>query len=123
MSDRNVTPQLQIRVQRVEAGPIIFLTGELDLDTVGALASALDDLDGRLLVDLDGVSFLDSSGIRTLVSARKRLLGSGGDLRLRAPRAHVRRVLEITGLDGILVGVQPESPETRDRRFPPRNPE
>ena len=123
MSDRNVTPQLQIRVQRVEAGPIIFLTGELDLNTVGALASALDDLDGRILVDLDGVSFLDSSGIRTLVSARKRLLSSGGDLRLRAPQAHVRRVLEITGLDGILVGVQPESPDTTRSAIPAPKPE
>jgi anti-sigma B factor antagonist len=102
MPNQEITPQLQIRVEQVDPAPIMFLTGELDLSTIDELASAFDDQDGSLLVDLDGVSFMDSSGIRTIVSARKRLLKDGGELTLRAPRPHIRRVLEITGLDTII---------------------
>jgi anti-anti-sigma factor len=81
----------------------VFVAGELDLSSVGELASALDPVDGSLVIDLGGVSFMDSSGIRTLVVARKRLLNHGGSLLLRAPQPHVRLLLEITGLDAIIV--------------------
>jgi anti-anti-sigma factor len=102
MPEQDANELLRIRVQRIDGAPVVYLTGELDLSTIGELATALDQLEGSLVVDLEGVSFMDSSGIRTIVAARKRVLDDGGDLQLRAPQAHVRRVLEITGLDAVI---------------------
>jgi anti-sigma B factor antagonist len=103
MTDPDVRPQLQIRLQRIDATSVVFVAGELDISSVGELASALEPMDGPLIVDLGGVSFMDSSGIRTIVVARKRLQKDGRSLLLRAPQPHIRQLLEITGLDTIIV--------------------
>jgi anti-sigma B factor antagonist len=102
MRDQELVPQLSIDVQNDGGAPVVMLSGELDLGTIGALTDTLDRLDGSPIVDLEGLSFIDSSGIRTLVIARKRMLKNGGDLVLLSPQPQVRRVLEITGLDDLI---------------------
>jgi len=97
------TTALQIRVARVDEAPVVMLTGEVDLSTVGQLAAALEPLDGHVVVDLDGLSFLDCMGIGNLVAARNRLVADGGDLHLRSPQDRVRRVLELLGLDDWII--------------------
>ncbi len=49
------------------------------------------------MLDCRGLDFLDSSGIGVLVAVRKRL-GVDGSLTLEAPPAHVRKVLDLTGV-------------------------
>jgi anti-sigma B factor antagonist len=50
-----------------------------------------------IVIDCRGLEFLDSSGIGVLIAVRKRL-GDDGLLTLEAPPAHVRKVLELTGV-------------------------
>jgi anti-anti-sigma factor len=99
----HATPSLRIRVAPVVEAPVVTLAGEIDLSTVDRLASALEPLDGRVVVDLHGVSFLDCMGIGILVAVRNRLLVDGGDLHLRSPQAQVRRMLTILGLHDWIV--------------------
>ena len=49
------------------------------------------------MLDCRELAFLDSSGIGVLVAARNRL-GDEGEIVLDSPQAHVRKVLEITGV-------------------------
>jgi anti-sigma B factor antagonist len=51
----------------------------------------------RIVLDCRSLDFLDSSGIGVLVAVRKRL-GDDGALTLESPPAHVRKVLELTGV-------------------------
>jgi anti-sigma B factor antagonist len=51
----------------------------------------------RVVLDCRDLQFLDSSGIGVLVAVRKRL-GDTGSLMLESPPAHVRKVLELTGV-------------------------
>ncbi len=53
----------------------------------------------NLLVDMSGVEFLSSAGLRTLVSARKALQDSGGQIKLAQPSQRVIDTLDIAGLD------------------------
>jgi anti-anti-sigma factor len=48
------------------------------------------------------VEFIDSSGLGVLVGSLRRLREDGGDLVLRAASPAVTRILELTGLDGLL---------------------
>lgn len=81
--------------------------GELDLDTVPELESALEAAlagDGAAtLIDLGGCEFIDSTGIALLVSAWRQLEGeeSEGNARLVlcCLSDQVRRLLEITGVE------------------------
>jgi anti-sigma B factor antagonist len=96
-------PTLHIQVVERGATRLVVLTGEIDLPEREKLRDRLCALDGTVIVDLDGVTFLGSTGLGILAGARNRLRANGGDLFLRSPQAHIRRVLEITGLDVMLL--------------------
>lgn len=79
----------------------IVLVGELDLHTAPLLEAELTRApSGTVEVELSEVTFIDSSGLRVLVAERQKRGPDG--LVLRAPSAVVRRLLEVTGLDGHL---------------------
>ena len=69
--------------------------------TAPKLRNTLNELvDGgasRIVLDCRGLDFLDSSGIGVLIAVRRRL-GDDGAMTLEAPQAHVRKVLELTGV-------------------------
>ena len=50
------------------------------------------------MFDLSGLRFMDSAGISALIGAT----GKVRDVRLREPSQAVRRVIELTGLTGVL---------------------
>jgi anti-sigma B factor antagonist len=90
-----------LSVERMSAGILVRLTGELDLynaeDLRAALAQAIDERPERLVVDLSQVEFLDSTALGVLIEARSRL-GRGG-LVLASPQIETRRALQVSGLD------------------------
>ncbi len=95
-------------VQRVSSGIAVFeLSGHLVFDEgdrifrdqVRAFAAAGGR---RLIVDLSRVSYVDSGGIGSLVEMYLHLMRRGGHLKLLAPSACARRVLQITQLDSVL---------------------
>ena len=96
-------PNLELESHPAADGDTVIVRGEVDMATAPQLRDLLNELvDGgstRILLDCRGLEFLDSSGIGVLVAVRKRL-GEDGALTLEAPPAHVRKVLELTGVSG-----------------------
>ena len=83
--------------------PVLTLTGRFD----GAAAVIFDEQTGALetgavhwVIDFAGVSYLSSLGIRSLVALETRLKARDGGLVLAALAPLVRRVLEVSRLDG-----------------------
>ncbi len=63
------------------------------------LASVLkEDAASRVALDLGGVSGLDSSGLAALIGILRLVRERGGDVRVIAANAPVRRIFEITAL-------------------------
>ena len=89
-----------------DAGPVIGVSGEIDLASApylgDALTAAIDIGHGPVIVDLAEVTFMDSTGLGVMVSAHKRLARAGRQLRLRSPSAKVTRVVTVSGLDHLL---------------------
>jgi anti-sigma B factor antagonist len=90
----------------------VAVTGEIDMATSQALATALREAvrteDAKEVeVDLSGVTFMDSSGIRALVMSQGYATEHGVTLYATNPHPHVRRVLEITGLLTLLTEPAP----------------
>ena len=84
---------------------IVAAQGELDLHTAPRLAAALAphvDAGEWVIADLTAVTFMDSSGVAVFVNALARARETGAGLAIVAPEPRVRRVLAITGLDGML---------------------
>lgn len=85
---------------------VLALAGEIDLYTAPRLQSELAAaLSGsgpaRLVVDMSGVEFCDSTGMNVLLAAHRHARERGGDLELAAPRAAVRKILQVTGLESV----------------------
>ena len=84
---------------------VVAVSGELDLHTAPQLSAALAPLagaGGSVLIDLTAVTFMDSSGIAVVVHALASARASGAQLALVGPQPRVRKVLAITGVDGML---------------------
>jgi anti-sigma B factor antagonist len=85
---------------RADSAGVLWLTGEFDLAAVDEFQAAVDgvlDAQRELVLDLAELTFLDSTGIQAfLIVARK----VDGGVLLRKPTPFVRRVLELTGIEG-----------------------
>jgi len=103
----SIVSMLKASVAAGESGPVVLLSGEADLASARELSELLTaQLAGgvqRLMVDLSGLRFADSASVRALVLAGKTLRERGGALVLARPQRAVARVLELMGVDQLLV--------------------
>ncbi|MBK3636186.1 STAS domain-containing protein [Streptomyces asoensis] len=66
--------QLTLTHGRTSAGgSLLTVAGEIDMSNSTALADAIDDVRGPLVVDLTGVEYLDSAGLNVLFAHAERL--------------------------------------------------
>jgi anti-anti-sigma factor len=85
---------------------VVWLRGEHDLSTVGALsetmarAIALDDAD--LVVDLSEVQFMGAATVGVIIRARELLRLRSRSLVLRSPSRCARRILQLCGVTDLL---------------------
>ncbi|HEY3842794.1 MAG TPA: STAS domain-containing protein [Acidimicrobiales bacterium] len=85
---------------------LVMLEGELDLSTSPQLYEEFAALarDGikHVALNLAELKFMDSSGLSAIIAEHKRAEAMGGELIIFSPRAKVRRLFELTGLDEYL---------------------
>lgn len=79
-------------------GGVVTVRGDLDMETVGQLTQALDEVSGTVVLVLDGLSFVDSSGLQGILNAQRAAQERGDELVLRRPSDALIRVLEMTDL-------------------------
>jgi anti-anti-sigma factor len=100
-------PEFSCQTTVAHGQAVVAVRGELDLSTAAelsrSLAAVLDQRLQAVTIDLAGLEFIDSTGLTLLVRTSKRLREHEGVLRLASPTPAVRRVLELVGLDGLLV--------------------
>jgi anti-sigma B factor antagonist len=97
-----VSEEVVARLDRAGDVATVALTGEIDVLTVEqvrtALADAIADRPGSVVVDLSGLSFIDSTGLGALISGFQRARDSRIGFRLARPSRHVRQILVVSGL-------------------------
>jgi anti-sigma B factor antagonist len=95
---------LSIAREDAEDAVVLHAKGFLDLSTRLKLSNVLNDAvtanDGPVVVDLCEVTFLDSTGLGVLMNALRRLTRQQRELRIVCPPGNIRRIFELSGLDG-----------------------
>ncbi|MBC7375602.1 MAG: STAS domain-containing protein [Frankiales bacterium] len=90
----------------VARGHLLVLTGRLDVtaatDARLALADALEEGEGDLVLDLVALEAVDATGLGVLVGAHRLAGRSGRTLVLRDVPPSVCRLLQVTRLDRVL---------------------
>ncbi|MFD3325807.1 STAS domain-containing protein [Streptomyces sp. NPDC058701] len=78
---------------------VIVVSGDLDMDSAGPLAEALESAGrGLVILDLSEVRFADSTALNLLLRFRRLV-----DLQLVQPSEIVSRLLTLTGADALFV--------------------
>ena len=89
----------------------VRVSGELDSDSAPRLISMIHDIAKppvrAVELDCDGVTFLDSAGVRALIVSRNAASRVGIDLVVVRPSEPITRVIEMTGLVGLLTESRP----------------
>jgi anti-sigma B factor antagonist len=98
-----MTTPFRVETDSLQGLLALTVAGELDQGTApelrGALAEALGNGPGGVLVDLSDCGFIDSTGLSLLVEAKRRLSEDDRAFGVCCPDDDVRRLLELTGID------------------------
>jgi anti-sigma B factor antagonist len=99
-----------IEIAHEDGWVVVRLSGDIDLASAPTVRSRLNDVlafgPENVRIDLGEVGFMDSQGLNILAGIHKRAQELGGQIRLVGVPDHIRRLLELTGLDTLL-DVQP----------------
>lgn len=97
---------MDVAVTQEGAVCVVAVRGSIDGSTAGELArefaAHVTGEQARLVVDCAALDYTSSAGLRVLLAGTKDTRRLGGDLRLAAVQAGVRKVLDLAGFTGIL---------------------
>ena len=96
---------LEVLVHRIGELVVLELVGDFDVVGVEVVRDVVDAVlheDAHVAMDLAGVTFIDVRGLDEVLRARRLLAGARRDFALSAVSPSVRRLLELTGLEGEL---------------------
>ena len=100
--------KVEITSERIEAGVLLKLKGDVDMNTSSDVRRSLAEMHGQgpqrikaLLIDLSQVRYMDSSGIATLIECMQNCMKTGTRLRLCQLSPPVRDVFELARLASV----------------------
>ncbi|MGI8711142.1 MAG: STAS domain-containing protein [Acidimicrobiales bacterium] len=100
-----------IVAEQVADNLVIRLHGDFDPVSAEALRRCIrdqfDDATRNIVLDCSAATYVDSSGLRVLLEARDHAHAHGGVATVHRPSATVRRVIEASGLDAVLIVTDP----------------
>ena len=107
---------------------VAVLDGEIDHHCAQPMRTEIDEKITAyqpevLVLDFAGVTFMDSSGIGLIMGRHRSMESIGGEVIVRNPPQHIRRVMRLSGMERIArsqmdaPSAQPEEPaERRDEQ-------
>ena len=83
-------------------GPgVVVVSGRLDAAQSPAAQAFLDQVAGPVTLDCARLDYISSAGLGVLLKTQKRLMASGGKLRLAGVNPHLRDIFLYSGFDRI----------------------
>lgn len=100
------SPTPHARTYRVRGITVVELSGEIDLGSAPQVdphltAAVRWPTPALVVLDLNQLEFIDCYGLSLLVRARRRLVDRGGWLLMACDHPPTRKLLAMTGLDGL----------------------
>jgi len=77
----------------------VVASGRLDAAQAPAAQAFLDRTSGAVTLDCRALEYISSAGLGVLLRTHKRLLGSGGKLRLTGVGPHLKDIFTYSGFD------------------------
>ena len=87
-----------LAIDHASAGTVV-VAGRLDAAEAPNAQAFLDSVDGTVTLDCAGLEYISSAGLGVLLKTQKRLMGTGGKLKLTGLKPHLRDIFVYSGLD------------------------
>lgn len=96
-------PTPYVRTYRVRDITVVELAGEIDLGAAAHVDAHLEAAAAWpvVVLDLGPLEFIDCFGLSLLVRGRRRITERGGSVRMACAHPQARKLLAMTGLDGV----------------------
>jgi anti-sigma B factor antagonist len=92
------------------ADGVVVISGRLDAAQSATAQAFLDKVPGPATLDCSRLEYISSAGLGVLLKTQKRMMASGGKLRLTGLSPHLRDVFQYSGFDRIFE-IEPADPE------------
>jgi anti-sigma B factor antagonist len=85
----------------IDYGPdgSVVISGRLDAAQAPTAQAFFDGITGTATLDCAGLEYISSAGLGVLLKTQKRLMASGGKLRLRGVSRHLQDIFSYSGFD------------------------
>ncbi len=109
VAERLAAEQIAVEARMNRRTALVALRGELDLLTVSKVAEVLDGLELRadglrhVVLDLRGLTFMDVLGLKELIRQNEYARSNRHNLAVVRGTAAIQRVLELTGVEEMLI--------------------
>jgi len=109
MTEQFAAEQLVVETRTHRRTALVALRGELDIVTVSKIAEVIDGLEPQangvrhIALDLRGLTFMDVLGLNELIKQNEYARNSRHNLAVVRGTDEIQRVLELTGVENLLV--------------------
>ncbi len=97
---------MEINIKEVNSVNVVEFTGNLDTNTAPEAERQINGLlDGgasKILVNFENLNYISSAGLRVLLATAKKMMVSGGSLKICSLNSTVQEVFDISGFSTIL---------------------
>lgn len=96
-----------LETQMVKDSLVVKIKGELDLLTAETFRNLVERAINQenaqnLILDMEHLDFIDSSGLGVILGRYRRIREQGGNMAIVGVKPHVKRILELAGIMGIV---------------------
>jgi anti-sigma B factor antagonist len=92
------------------ADGVVVIAGRLDAAQSPAAQAFLDKVQAPATLDCRHLEYISSAGLGVLLKTQKRMMASGGKLKLTGLSRHLREIFQYSGFDRIFE-IDPPEPE------------
>lgn len=96
-----------LETQMINDSLVVKIKGELDLLTAETFRNLVERAINQenaqnLILDMEQLDFIDSSGLGVILGRYRRIREQGGNMAIVGVKPHVKRILELAGIMGIV---------------------
>ena len=97
---------MEINIKEVGGVNVVEFTGNLDTNTAPEAENQINNLlasgAAKILVNFENLNYISSAGLRVLLATAKKMMTTGGSLKICSLNSTVQEVFDISGFITIL---------------------
>ena len=97
---------MEINIKEVDGVNVVEFTGNLDTNTAPEAENQINNLlasgAAKIVVNFENLNYISSAGLRVLLATAKKMMTTGGNLKICSLNSTVQEVFDISGFNTIL---------------------